>query len=538
MVISYWDKILLLDGEAMDPGDSPVVLEPLKHDEYVKVDRESKVDKSSQKVVINASGKKITVFSSWFGEFILFYYMDHENLAISSSFGEILEFLRSKKVVVESDRVAIFESLVLDCPIRDRTFCKQIKKTTPGKKIGFDLEPLSAKSSPTYIRRYFNGDENWEHKQPLNRATEILDGLIASSDLQRLEGSQVLLPLSGGNDSRLLACLLKKSGIRFDCITFGPWESAEPLIAKLVAARLGVDIKHLALEDSYYKLYGDDVTVMSAGFSGHAHCHLYSILQSNRSFHEFIVHGYNAEIANATITDWPDGANISKNDALSRFVNENLKNKQAWGLISKNDKHGVVEDLDAVMEESCRVNHPQYFNDYLNKVDKTSILMSSIFNVCESFGTLVRPYSSYDYQSFFCALPTSLRKERQLFREACRRLFPQEFAIGTADEMFPYNLVLKNLEKGVFRAWHALSYGAFLASGGRLWIPNPKNFERHRKILFGVLKEVLMNAVEYLESRLNIDLKSYSRVSHQNRKQTATQYRIISSSALLRHYGL
>lgn len=538
MLVSYWDKSLTIDGRVVDLDSAAIILKPLKHDEYVKIESETDLDNSSQKVVVDASGRKITVFSAWFGEFMLFYHVDGENLAISSSFGEILEFLRSRNVTTEPDRVAIFESLALDCPIRDRTFCNQIKKTTPGRKIEFDLEPLSVKSSSTYIRRYFNGNENRDDKQLLKRATEILDSLFTSGNLEMLEGSQVLLPLSGGNDSRLLACLLKKSGIRFDCITFGPWESAEPLIARLVAARLGVAIKYLALEDSYYKLYGDDVTVLSAGFSGHAHCHLYSILQSSRSYHEFIVHSYAAEITGATITDWPDGANISKNEALSRFVNENLKNKRVWRLISKTDKQGVVEDLNEVMEESCTVNHPQYFNDYLNKVDITSILISNIFNVCESFGTLVRPYLSYDYQVFFCALPTRLRQKRRLFRQACKKLFPREFAIGTAEELFPSNLFLKNLETVTFRTWNALSYGAFLASGGRLWIPNPKTFERHRKILHRVLRDDFINAIEHLGSMLNIDLQPYSRVSFDNRKQTGTQYRILSSSVLLRHYGL
>ena len=538
VLVSYWDRRLMIDGKLFEPDSDIIVLAPLKHDEYARVEPESDVGQNSQKVIVDAFNRKITVLSAWFGEFMLFYHMHGENVVISSSFDDILAFIRSKNVICEPDHVAIFESLVLDCPIRDRTFCKQIKKTTPGIKLEVSLHPFNVKSSHTYIRKYFGGDQNPDGKLLLNQAAEILEGLFSSSDLERLNGRQVLLPLSGGNDSRLLACLLKKHGIEFDCITFGPVESADPFIAKRVAARLGIGVKHLILEDRFYKLFGDEVTIRSAGFSGHAHCHLYSVLKNIRSRSDFIVHSYAAEMSRATITDWSDDPTISRDRAMSRFMKEHVSGKPIWGTASEEIKENLVEDLNKVMDENCKVNRPQYFNDYLNKVDITSTLISSIFNVCESFGTLVRPFLSYDYQSFFTALPTRLRKERYLFWEACRRLFPHQFAIGTAEEMFPFNGVLKNLENGVFRGWHALSYGAFLASGGRLWIPNPKNYERHRKVLFGVLKEDLMNAIKHLESTLNIDLQSYSRVSHKNRMETTTQFRILSSSVILRHCSL
>ncbi len=538
MFISYWNEILLIDGEALILKRIPIILVPVRHDEYIIIESESELDESTQKVVVDLQLEKITISSAWFGEFNLFYHISDENFVISSSFGEVLEFLRSKNVSTELDKIAVYESLIFDCPIRDRTFCKQIKKTIPGEKIEFELRPVRVKSRSTYIAQYYNGKENQSHDHLLNKATDILSNLISIKDRQKLNEKRVLLPLSGGNDSRLLACLLKKQGVHFDSVTFGPWESSDPFMAKRVASKIGMVITHLNLEDSYYKLYGDEVTVQSNGFSGHAHCHLYSVLAHHQIYNDFMIHSYSAEIARATITDWPDGANISRDQAMSRYLNEHVRNNRSWTLLNWSEQSVIIDDLSKVMVDCCTINSPQYFNDYLNKVDITSTLISSIFNVCESFGTLIRPYACVEYQSFFSSLPTQYRKKRRLFREACRMLFPREFSLGTAEEVFDRSLFLKGMEALLCTVMNIFCYGAFLVSGGRLWIPNPKTFERHRKILSGVLKYDLLNAIEHLRSRLDIDLSKCSKSSYDNRKQISSQYRVISSSAFLRYHNL
>ena len=62
---------------------------------------------------------------------------------------------------------------------------------------------------------------------------------------QRMLGSlkknqPLLIPLSGGYDSRLIACLCKKSGLEnVTCFTYGREDSFEVAISKKVASALG-----------------------------------------------------------------------------------------------------------------------------------------------------------------------------------------------------------------------------------------------------------------------------------------------------------
>ncbi|MGM9836909.1 MAG: asparagine synthase-related protein [Paludibacteraceae bacterium] len=60
--------------------------------------------------------------------------------------------------------------------------------------------------------------------------------------IDRLGGRQVVIPLSGGNDSRLLLCMLKRFGYNnVICYTAGRAGNGESAIAEKVAAQLGYD---------------------------------------------------------------------------------------------------------------------------------------------------------------------------------------------------------------------------------------------------------------------------------------------------------
>lgn len=82
--------------------------------------------------------------------------------------------------------------------------------------------------------------------QALTAATERLIAVAA--------GRTILLPLSGGYDSRALAIYLKKSGYRnVECFTFGKQQSFEVQTATVVAASLGFKLHQLVYQPSDWR---------------------------------------------------------------------------------------------------------------------------------------------------------------------------------------------------------------------------------------------------------------------------------------------
>ena len=536
LLTTYFDNILLLGGKEVEFTGASILLTPVKQNQYKPVKSDRELEKWAQSILIDGLGAKITINASWFGEHQLFYYADDSNALISSSFDTVVSFLRSRNISLELDEVAICESLVFEHPLRTRTFCRQIRKIMLGKKIEISLKPVSVRSTISYNLRFSDTDECPNENELIDRATEILSELITPKIRSMLEEQKVLLLLSGGVDSRLIGSLLKRSKIPFECITFGPWESADPYVAKKVAAELGVGIDHLLLEDADYKLYGDEVTKLSGGFSFHMHCHVYAVLKKNDIRSDFILHGNLAERSCASSKGLPVGDRSTKDKAMDNVLMHKSNVRRIWGLLNNTIKSEILNDLWETMDECASVNHPMHFYDYFSKVESNSALYSAIFNVVQPFGTPFSIYANHDYQDFFCFLPLKYREEKYLFKKACMKMFPQEFAIGTSEEIFAHQSLLCPLERSLSKALNIFSFGAFVFSGGRLWIPNPKNYERHRKVLFGVLKNDFRDAVEFAGKILDTDLSSFIKTSYANRTEIETQFRILSFLTIAKNF--
>ena len=537
-LLTYFENTLTLNGQEIAPTSYPILLAPLKQNEYRFVESEHELKKSSQSILLDSIASKIAISTSWFGEYQLFYYIDSSNLLVCSSYETAVDFLRARSIALEVDEVAVWEYLVFEHPLRSRTLCRQIKKIMLGKKMEFSLKPLSLKITSSYTLRYSDSYGSSDEEKLTAQATEILSSLITPEIHQILRGKRVLLLLSGGVDSRLIGALLKKNDIPFECITYGPWESAESYMAKRVANALGSKITHLLLEDTDYKNFGDEVTTLSGGMSFHMHCASYSVLKKNGLAFDYILHGNLAERSLATATDLPPGTWLTKDQAMQDVLAYKSRTTRTWTLVPDAIRQEILVDLWETMEECSTINSPRHFYDYFSKVESNSFVYSSIFNVIQSFGIPFSPYANEDFQEFFCSLPTKFREEKHLFSKACKKLFPKEFSIGTPDTIFEYNPLLKLIEQGFSKALNAVSFGAFIVSGGRVWLPNPKNFERHRKVAFEVLRNDLLKSIDYLSAMLNVDLSSLGKASYANRLAVKDQFTILASYVVIKHFGL
>lgn len=99
---------------------------------------------------------------------------------------------------------------------------------------------------------------------------EVFDDLVA-----RLAGRKIILPLSGGYDSRIIALLLKDRGLSDSIITFtyGRPGNGEATVSKEIADRLGLKWKYFAYDKAMWeelyqsKLWKDYVLYASNGTS-------------------------------------------------------------------------------------------------------------------------------------------------------------------------------------------------------------------------------------------------------------------------------
>jgi len=506
----------------------PIYFKPFRAFEYQQTPQAVNHEYQTY-IQICADRKKIIINTSPFGEYPLFFFQNRSQLFISSS----LERVCQKAVEAEDgpliDRVAILESMIFDYPLRQRTILANVSKAMPGKCYSFDLINGVYKLENHFIIPFDKGEPGADEACLLDQATEVLSSLPLNN-LTNNDGD-VLLPLSGGLDSRLLACLLKRDGVNFNAITFGPPESTERIIAQKVAKNLNIPLRILNLATEYYRTYGSKVTALTGGLANHRHCHLFSILTANGIKSDNIIHGYlGGEYAGAAQPDFATSYKMSKNEALDQFLNQHVRSHRIWSMISQMDSDEIISDLEKIMHECCKVNLPCHFDEYVHNVERQFSLISNIFIISEHFGHFIRPFASQKYAVFFNSLPFKYRRGRYLFRKAALNLFPRSFTIGTQSQIFPENSLNGKFEMLLSRMFSGLSFASFLLTKGQLVIPNPKGYEHHRQALFGNLKTAFLNGIGEMNKLLGVDLTPFQQISFKNKDELSSQYRILSNS--------
>lgn len=532
LLLEYFNGTITVDGNVIAPFESGG---PLLRFGYQVLAGASEAKGQKDEIWVGRDEAEVCVDTSSFMTDPLFYCHKGDRLFISNSVYRLSRDLLDRKFQLELDRIAFFETLLFDYPLRERTLFKCVHKMLPGKRYRFDLTTGSVQIEDTFLLPFHNGRSVRDEKSLLRDAKDILSSLITPETA--IDGASVLLPLSGGLDSRLLACLLRRQGIDFTAAVFGPPESTERLVARKVVRGLGIELQEMPLPNAYYKTYGDEVTRLTAGLSNHRHCHLYAALKANDLKADVIFHGYlGGEYAGAAQKSVGQRYNLSPEAALEQFVQAHVQNTFIWGVLSESDRQQILADLREIMEECCRVNLPCHFDEYVHNVERQFGLIANVFGVCEEFGRLVRPFANEDYAVFFNTLPYFYRHDRYLFRKACRELFARPFAIGTQSQLYARDTLAGQTEAVVSRLASVASFGSFVATRSRFVLPNPKGCERHRQVLFGVLRTDFLRALDGMSDLIGIDLTPLGQINLRNRSELTSQFRVLSADLVRREF--
>ena len=510
---------------------SSFYLSPINSQIYVFSDKKISEEPDHQYIFVNIKSGSLIINSTWCGEFPLFYFCMRNYLVISSSFEKLVNSMKSQSLSLELDRIAIFESMIFDYPLRTRTLIKDVKKLTSGKQVTVDLLRGEISENMKFVLPFHKGDPHDCEKNLFDHAVHILSTLI---EVNKLQGKKIGLALSGGLDSRLLACLLKKGGVSHKAFTFGPAESADSFMARKVAKKLGIPILNLILENEYYKKYGDEVTWLTGGLSNHRHCHLYACLSENEFPADVIFHGYiGGEAPGASQTESASNYDMSKDEAMKRFLAKYVEKTHIWYLLTQNDKDRILTDLFAIMNENCTSNLPCHFDEYVHNVERQFSLISNVFSPVESICSLVRPFAVRRYYVFFNSLPFKYRINRYLYKKACSAIFPGEYKLGNEEQIMSRNSVLRAMENVFFGLYSRVSNISLFLTKGRIVIRNPKHYERHKEILCKTLQKDLVSAVSRMSEKLSLDLSFFGGVHLNNRGEETSQYRLLSLYTLI-----
>lgn len=169
----------------------------------------------------------------------ILYMVDGKQLICADSGESVIELLSSKRINIEAEK----EFSALGYLSNGDTLINDIYYVPAGEYIRISIEGIVSKF------KYFTFScpkDNIYDKSLKTEAALSLEEAFSRTIESIGNYSNILIPLSGGYDSRLIACLCKKANLQnVVCFTYGRKSSYEVSISKQVAETLGFDWEYV-----------------------------------------------------------------------------------------------------------------------------------------------------------------------------------------------------------------------------------------------------------------------------------------------------
>ena len=180
----------------------------------------------------------------------LFFIDIDKNYYVDTDPKNLLEIKNFSKIVNDD---AILEFSMAGFTIGNKTLFKNLHTLKAGEIVIFD------KGQFEYVQYYRYYDEITKDNFEISlQKLSTLTIKIFKKMISQIGNRQIIIPLSGGQDSRLVASVLKYLNIKnVKCYTYGTPGNNEAKVAKLVSKRLGYDWIFITLryksEKKYYQ---------------------------------------------------------------------------------------------------------------------------------------------------------------------------------------------------------------------------------------------------------------------------------------------
>ena len=281
------------------------------------------------------------------------------------------------------------------CTLENNTLLKNWQQLQAG-----EYGVIHKKSLSIDIRSYYRHQKSKYINDDIQKQCTHLERSMIEKIITYADNRTILIPLSGGYDSRYLLALLKESNYPdIECFTYGRKDSYEVLIAKNVCAKLNVKWHFIEYTDALLQLF------FSSAWNEYSDLnHHFSSLPHEQDF--FALHYLNennllpknAVVMNGFCQDIHAGSFIEpvKNFDLQKFIFQ---------------KYQLKPDL-AAYENSWNG-----YQEWLVRNRLSKFIINAV-RAYEFYGLdFYLPFWNTDWINFWYALPVTQRLNQQFYRE-------------------------------------------------------------------------------------------------------------------------
>lgn len=392
-------------------------------------------DNNSVKFGVDATRKKS-----------LFYRYNKNEVRITDNVRD--HFISDSKLSKTSLAEFEYSGYVLD----NKTLFENIFQVNPGNYISWENNILQKE---TYYEPYHINSNCFidSRDQLINKLDDSLNRSFEAT-LNYIDGKKIFLPLSGGNDSRLVLAMLKRFGVKdVVCYTYGIPNNPDSLVSKKMAEKAGYEwffIKYSNKE--WFKIFNStfyqDYTKYASNYASMPHMlEILALYQIKEKFDisdvvfmpghtgDFISGGHLNYVVKTT------DERVKYDDFIERIMVKHFSLKKDY--VSNNVLHQVLhenEELKKVVDHNDFVRAYENF-EYVNRQSKYIINSSRLFEFVGSES--VHPFWRKDYINFWNSVDLESKYNRSLYKEYLKEKHPFFFSKD-------YTMKGKNIRRAIY----------------------------------------------------------------------------------------
>lgn len=332
--------------------------------------------------------------------------------------------IRIKRNIMQSDvDLLLYDELLSKrCTSAGCTVFADIKQLMAGEIKVFSCNSVETIRYYQHIRKPVQRDE-------IALKTELkIVAYKMIRDLNVPKSSRIVLPLSGGYDSRLIACLLKEEG--FDnviCYTYGREMDYEVQNSKKVAEKLQYDWHFVKYDKAKWTRFFSSNDVEEYFEETHNHCnlpHVQEYIALQELFEkevlfpgDIVIPGFCGDFPAGSFSNVPLYSNYNYDSLIEYIFSQQFLNVK----FSKETRTKLKRKLILFFEENnlTVINRSDFINAYEYWTIQSRLVMWVVnsVRVYEHFNLEWRlPMWNKDYLNFWYSVPDDFRKDCSLYR--------------------------------------------------------------------------------------------------------------------------
>ena len=286
--------------------------------------------------------------------------------------------------------------------IGSKTLYQDLFQLTAGECLFFEKSSLN--------RIFYYTYSPWKVKDRSERELikdfNVILNATMSELVDSIKGRQVVIPLSAGNDSRLIASGLKHFGIdNVLCFSYGRKGNFESKMASLISHKLGYKWEHIDINDSSkkkffkskkYKAYIDNYDSYSSIPAVQDIAEMCYIKEKNLvSDDAIIINGNSGDYITGGHLPQATLLNTNKDDIWKQFL---LKHYVLWGKLNTHTNHSLIVKQLVKMAESRKITGFLKNND-------SPFLFEAVEYLGRQSMYVVNQQEAYDFNNYDWRLP-------------------------------------------------------------------------------------------------------------------------------------